>query len=69
MMRLSDEVKDEFANIIINGNPQQRAEILRNLQNPNFVQMQPNAVPGLLGNQGAVPIGVGTAAGLLSTRE
>ena len=69
MRRLSDEVKDEFANIIINGNPQQRAEILRNLQNPNFVQMQPNAVPGLLGNQGAVPVGVGTAAGLLSTRE
>ena len=63
--KMSDSVKNEIVNIIMNGSPSQRAEVLRNLQTPNALMVQPQMFPGLLNNQGAMPASAGIQGGLL----
>jgi len=67
--RLSDEVKNEMATIILEGSPQQRAQVLRTLQNPNLLTIQPSATTGLLTNPGSLPIAAGIQGGLLSDKS
>ena len=63
--RLSDEVKNQIATILTSGSPAQQAEVLRTLQNPSAVRLQPSMFPGLLNNQGAMPAAAGIQGGLL----
>lgn len=70
LMRQSDAVKSQIADILLNGTPIERQRMITLLNSDLPMTAQPSAAPGLLGiESGAVPAAIGIQSGLLVGRN
>ena len=70
LMRQSDAVKSQIADILLNGTPIERQRVITMLNKNLPMTAQPSAAPGLLGiESAAVPAAVGIQSGLLVGRN